>query len=143
MRIVTHQILGFVVVGAIAFAVDWGLLVSMIFLFDLGLYWGRAISFSTAVMVTWWLNRTYSFCITEPPKIQEALKYLTTVFIGGATNWIIYLSVLSIEPAARAQPLFALIPATAVSMIINFTLMRAWPFRFAKYGRDQDYFDRH
>ncbi|MTI09485.1 GtrA family protein [Curvivirga aplysinae] len=48
-----HEIVGFLIVGGVAFFIDTGFLQFFIYL-GLGPYWGRAISFTMALISSWW-----------------------------------------------------------------------------------------
>lgn len=118
-----QQITGFATVGALAFLIDAGLLQLIVWLGG-NPYIGRLISFTSALIFTWWMNRTYSFRQHNNPGLREFVRYLASVSLGGVVNWGIYLTVIHLWLFDSAYAALAIIPATAASMFCNFMLMK-------------------
>ena len=123
-----REVIGFLVVGGIAFFIDTGILQ---FLSYLGLdpYFARAISFTLALIFTWWMNRRHSFKVDTKPTWKEFFAYASSVSVGGAINWFVYILVLEFYLVGTSYPSLALVPATAISMCFNFLVMKLVVFR--------------
>ncbi len=57
----TKQFLKFAVVGLISFGVDWGMLIALVELFHLDFLMSTTVSFTTSVVVNYWLSMKYVF----------------------------------------------------------------------------------
>lgn len=123
-----QQILRFGVVGGIGFLVDGGLLWLML---QAGgdFYLSRALSFPLAVLVTWQLNRHWTFDGGASARPGRQLnRYLAVQITGALSNYLVYSAYLAAvgESLTAAAIGFAL--GAAVGMVINFFGSRQFAF---------------
>src|SRR5262245_44390769 len=94
-RFAPAEFLRFLTAGAIGFVIDSGLLLA----FVRGLGWqpllARLPSFATALVVTWLINRLWTFRSplqeTSPRRVSaEFLSYGAVQVTGGAANYAVY-----------------------------------------------------
>lgn len=119
----------FLLIGGGTFFVDAGILQVLVAGFDMSPFFARAFSFLSAVTVTWWLNRKYTFKTTEAPNLKEFGRYIMTQGVGLAVNVGIYSLCVVLFDVMRTYPALALIPATSASLICNFISMKFLVFR--------------
>ena len=115
--------------GVVGFLVDAGVLLAL--LKTLGPYWGRLISFSTAVLVTWALNRSITFSTTKKyyGRLREFSRYFLAMIGGGTTNYVLYaILVFSVSPV-QSWPILGVAAGSIVGLAVNFTLARWWVFK--------------
>lgn len=129
-----RQLTGFAAAGAGGFVVDAGVLQGLVSFADASPWAARAVSFTAAVVFTWWCNRTWSFRVQAKPSVGEFLRYLQSMIVGGVINWIVYGFVLARVELATTYPVIALVPAVAAAMAFNFSSMRFWIFRRTREG---------
>jgi len=130
------QLLRFGLVGVAGYGVDCGVLYGAL---DIGLgpTWGRLLSFVCAVATTWLLNRRFTF---DPqaqshgtqPMMQEALRYLSAMLMGGVLNWITYGWIMQTLPSHPALPALAVAAGSLVGMVANFAGAKFWVFQHRK-----------
>lgn len=116
------QFFRFVIVGAIGFVIDAGLLRLMLTL-GLGYYSGRVVSFLAAASVTWILNRSFTFRRESPHRIHPAgewLAYLGLMVIGGAVNYGTYAAAVALSDVVRALPELGVALGSVAGLAINF-----------------------
>ncbi len=123
----------FAFVGGIAFVVDVSILYSV--KTDIGLYWGRVVSFFCAVIVTWILNRELTFRrrISDLSMFSEFKKYLTIMIGGGALNYILYATLLNTMENFAFHPIWAVAIGSNAGMIFNFIFLQNT--LFSKYRK--------
>lgn len=123
------QILRFGAVGAVGFVVDGGLLWFFLSL-DLSPYLARALSFPVAVLVTWALNRNWTFAVTEGASRKAELQRYFGVQIGGnLTNYAIYSVILAFFGTASATVFVAFAIGSFTGSCLNFIGARFFAFR--------------
>lgn len=124
-----RQILSFAVVGIVGFAVDLGVLLLALHN-GVGLLVGRAISFLTAVLVTWFINRRFTFRYSHSEKIhKEWWLYFGTMLLGGSLNYLVYCLVVSMLPNLRLLPAIAVACGSVAGMGLNFVGAKVWVFK--------------
>lgn len=114
------QILRFGVVGTIGFAIDGGVLVGLI---EIGMnpFVARLISFPTAVVVTWWLNRIWTFKAIHAGTVGGQVSgYFGVQLVGVCVNYAAYAAVLAVLDATSLNALAALAVGSALGMFVNF-----------------------
>lgn len=131
---VAHQFLAFGFVGVIGFAVDAGVLQAL--KATAGLYWGRGASFLAAVLVTWVLNRRFTFRDRRSgvSPAGELAGYLSLMLGGGAANLGAYTVLVSGVGWFREYPVFAVAAGSLSGMLINFVSARQLLFRQRRDG---------
>ena len=84
------RILPFAMAGIIGFVVDAGMLLLLAPL--LGPFGGRVLSFASAVLATWVINRNFAFAdkAASSGKGREFLRYFGAMLPGAAVNWLAY-----------------------------------------------------
>lgn len=115
------EVTRFGVVGTVGFAVDGGLLWTLV-TSGADPFLARAISFPVAVLATWWLNRIWTFAAADRTRPQRQLRlYFGVQLIGALSNFAVYSAILlMIEPIAL-NALAALAIGSFLGMFINFT----------------------
>lgn len=115
-------------VGLIGFILDGGILA---FLFHV-MYWGhyesRAVSFTVAVLATWYLNRVYTFKDTGSGAVAQYVKYFSIQVVGAIINLSIYVVLIASLDIMRDYPLLPLSIGAGVAMIFNYTISRMFVF---------------
>ena len=115
-------IIKFALVGGLGFITDIAILTIMLQL-GAGAIYGRVISFSCAVLLTFFLNRRITFQSIGPIP-NQLFSYLSASFIGLLVNWFVYYFGLSFTSAQVSLGI-----ASAVAMIFNFVLYRYAVFK--------------
>jgi putative flippase GtrA len=111
----------FIIVGGLGFITDLAVLTLLI-------YWGsgplvsRAFSFSVAVLVTFFLNRSFTFQNSENI-VKQFSTYIGASFAGLSVNWISYILGLNYLPAQ-----IALAAGSVAAMLVNYLLYKFFVF---------------
>lgn len=126
------KILSFGIVGAIGFVIDALLLTLLSTKFGLDILSSRAVSFTCATLVTWFLNRTFTFSQQTSYKPQACKKeyflYLAVQAIGAALNLATFLALIEFNPELRQIPVLPLACGAIVALLFNFTMSRKFVF---------------
>ncbi|WP_282129970.1 GtrA family protein [Roseobacter litoralis] len=128
-------ILRFGAVGSVGFVVDGGLLYTLISV-GVDLYVARLVSFPIAALVTWWLNRNWTFSTAEKVRPAAQLgRYLTVQIIGALCNYAVYiLTISSIEPT-KPWAMAGFFLGSVVGMFVNYLGSRRFAFAGSKSAR--------
>jgi putative flippase GtrA len=128
------QFLRFAIAGAIGFFVDAGVLYGMLRL-GAGPYAGRLVSFLCAVIVTWQINRRYTFSSDRKRSLwREWNEYLLAMIFGGICNYAVYVLAVKLLPASGASPLVGVAFGSIAGMVVNFVSAKLWVFRQGRVG---------
>lgn len=114
-----RQFLLFGLVGSLGFVVDSGVLY---LLKDVaGLYMGRVYSFTSAVFVTWILNRNMTFAdrTSGYSQVSEFVQYFLLMLLGGAVNYGAYVAMISHFSWAYDQPVWAVAAGSIAGLGVN------------------------
>jgi len=123
------QLIGFILVGAIGFLVDASVLSVLIDGKHTGPFLARAVSFPCAVTVTYFLNRAFTFSAQKSPlRKQEYFRYIVTQILGAATNFSVYVIILSFVSEAEEHPIAALAVGAIFGLAVNFVGSRYFVF---------------
>jgi len=116
-------------VGAVGFVVDGGLL--WLFLSqDFSPYLARALSFPAAVLVTWALNRNWTFAVTAgSSRKAELQRYFGVQVVGNLTNYGVYSTIISVFGIASGTVLVAFVVGSFTGSCLNFIGARVFAFR--------------
>lgn len=123
------QILRFGIVGTIGFVVDGGFLWFFISL-DVSPYIARALSFPIAVVVTWALNRNWTFVATSHARPKgQFQRYFAVQVLGALSNYAVYSLIIFGVGVASATVFWALVAGSAFGAVLNFCGARYVAFR--------------
>ena len=126
------EVTRFGVVGTVGFAVDGGLLWTLV-TSGADPFLARAISFPVAVLATWWLNRIWTFAAADRTRPQRQLRlYFGVQLIGALSNFAVYSAILLMIEPTPLNALAALAVGSFFGMFINFTGSRLFIFRPAE-----------
>jgi putative flippase GtrA len=119
----------FVIVGAIGFLVDCGIMLALMRQGD-NAFQSRVVSFSAAVTVTWGLNRAWTFAAAKrADKKREYVGYFITQTIGAGINLGVFFGFLSLFPTQRNDPVLALVIGAIPALAFNFAASKYLVFR--------------
>lgn len=126
-----NRFLRFGMVGGIGFAVDAGGLLLLMATVGIAPLPARLLSMFCAITVTWLLNRSFTFRSENPRSLREWLVYALCIGGGAVVNYGIYYAGLQLLPIAdmHSRAVAAVIPATAIAMLVNYNVMRLFVFR--------------
>jgi len=131
-QLLDTKILLFGVVGAVGFVVDAFLLTVLTIKFGLDVLPARAVSFACATLVTWLLNRKFTFFRQASRERQirkkEYFLYLTVQVVGAVLNFVIFLALIEWNPALRQIPIIPLAAGAVVALVFNFAMSRKFVF---------------
>jgi putative flippase GtrA len=123
-----HQFIKFGMIGVINTSIDFAiyvLLTRSIDFFSQYIYLANALSFSSAVIFSYFANRRWTFAVTHKPKVKEAMKFYVASGIGFVLNsTILYIGVHFLG----MYDLIAKIIATIVTIFWNFLASKFWVF---------------
>ncbi|HEY0961923.1 MAG TPA: GtrA family protein [Pseudomonadales bacterium] len=132
-----NQLLRFGITGAAGYVVDSLVLYAAMAL-GMGFLRGRLVSFVCAVIVTFFLNRRYTFggqlqaFDSRPPLWREFSLYLAAMALGGVLNLATYWFVVASFPRLPALFALAVAAGSLVGMLVNFAsakwlVFSQWP----------------
>jgi putative flippase GtrA len=126
--------LKFACVGALGFVIDGGLLTIGVNFLRFDPIPVRLISFSTAVLATWWGHRHFSFRGSrgegsQGSRPREIAAYTFVSLTGVLINWLVFSFVLTRWTLASQYPVIALVPAAILAAVANYSgsVMWVWP----------------
>jgi putative flippase GtrA len=124
-----RRVLQYLLVGAVGFLVDGGVLAFEVHLLRIGPYLARGPSFLAAVTATWLLNRRHTFAdlgCYAPGK--EYRLYVASQTIGALANLGVYALAIRNIALCAEFPVIALALGSAVALAVNYTLARFYVF---------------
>ena len=131
--LVAHQAGRFIVVGAIGFVVDGGILTLLHSLYDFILLHARLVSFAAAVTVTWYLNRQHTFGAGKDEQaIHEWSRYAVVNGVGALLNLGLFLWLVYHFRVLATWPIVPLAMAASVALVFNFFASRHLAFRHGR-----------
>jgi putative flippase GtrA len=123
--------IGFVVVGALGFATDAGLLAAGLAL-GLSPVVARAISVTTALQTTFVLNGLFVFrSLTKASLPRRWVGYMVSNGFGAACNYLIFIALTASRLPLVSERAPAFVAAAAIALVVNFTGTRLLAFRRA------------
>jgi putative flippase GtrA len=118
----TSRFLRFSAVGGVGFVVDAGVLLALVHALGMNPIVARMFSFSIAVLVTFELNRTWSFgSIRLHRPLMAFLTYLGVQGAGFLCNLAVYTAAIFALPPPFNAPLLCLAVASAAGLLVNYT----------------------
>ena len=127
--------LRFGVVGATGFTVDAAILHAMIDLFGFNYFTGRLISFTTAIFVTWFLNRRWTFKVGRSGAwMKEVALYFGVQGVGGVANIGVYTAAIVAAPVLKHWLLIPLAMGSAAGLCLTFAGAKHLAFRTPRPG---------
>jgi putative flippase GtrA len=108
---------------------------------DSGLFWllysggkdaalARAVSLAIATLVTWWLNRLFTFAPSGRGMVHEALRYALVALVAQGFNYGLFLTLLQL--ANRTHPLLCLFASAVLTAALSFTGQSLFAFGQAR-----------
>jgi putative flippase GtrA len=127
----------FIVVGGIGFAIDAGVLMLALHRLAASVYAARALSFTTAVVATWLLNRVFVFdAARRGSVVAEYGRYFVTQVAGALTNLGVFVALIEIFPRLASTPVLPLAAGAILGAVVNFAGASLWVFRTREPGVD-------
>ena len=124
-----RDIARFTVVGAAGFITDGGLLLLML-VFNVPLVPAKILSYCGAVLVTWTLNRLWTFQAHDAIKYWHSfVKYLAGQTIGAAINFGVFFATLFVFPSLIRYPLVPLGISAIAALGFNFLVAKHVVFK--------------
>jgi len=121
-----RSFLSFASVGTLGFLVDAGVLFGLLPYF--GPYLARFGSFLVAILVTWRLNRLFTFK-SRQDGWAEFKRYFVSQSVGAGLNYAVYaLAIFTFESMAR-WPLAALGLGSVAGLAVNFVMAKRYVFK--------------
>ncbi|AHG62795.1 GtrA family protein [Advenella mimigardefordensis] len=119
--------------GVLGFLVDTGIL--YLLKDSIGNYWGRAVSFLAAVLVTWTVNRNLAFRHKSSNKglVREFFHYFQLMLIGGAANYLTFVLLVDNIAIVSRHPVLGVAGGSLAGLLINFMQLRFVIFRHKKH----------
>ena len=122
------RIMRFLAVGLVGLAVDAGLF-SLIYGQGSAAAVARAISLAVATLVTWALNRSFTFERSGRTAVAEALRYGLVALLAQGFNYASFLTLLHLTGATH--PLRTLVATAVMTAAFSFTGQSLFSFRSA------------
>lgn len=114
------RFLRYCLVGGVGFCTDAGILQAGIKLLGFGPIAARVPSFMVAVLVTWYLNRNFTFRKPEKSFRESFPAYISANIVGLAINFGVYTGGVMLSPFMHQYPLIPLAIGAGLALISNF-----------------------
>ena len=112
------RVLGFVVVGGVGFLADAGMLALLLAATPLDPLSARVLSIGFALVVTWQLNRNFTFGRSRRGVLAEGARYSGVGVATSLFNYAVYSALVLALP--HLPPLAALFIASVAAMALSF-----------------------
>lgn len=123
----------FVLVGGVGFCVDASILAFLTHYGHWSPWYARLPSFLTAVGVTWWMNRRYTFPGRGLDRLAvEAAGYAMIQSAGALINLAVFGLVLAQWGTAGFMPVIALAVGAVGGLVFNFSMSNFLLYRRAR-----------
>jgi len=117
----------FITIGAIGLCSDASFLYALRHV--IGLIPAKIVSYIVAVIVTWILNRYFTFSSKDPRRLQQLLRYIAVYFPTGCLHVAIFAGLTHEFLFLHDHPIVPLIMTAVIITLINFTLAQRFAFR--------------
>ncbi len=129
LRSERQRMLRFLIVGAIGYVVDAGLVALQVRLLGFGPYVSRGPSFLAAATVTWLLNRKHTFEGLERHSASTSYRrYVLAQVVGGVINLSVYAAAIARIAICARYPEIAVAFAAGFGLGVNYSLARLFVF---------------
>ena len=126
----------FVVVGGVGFVIDAGVLTLALRELTSSIYAARALSFGSAVLATWLLNRLFVFDVdTRRSLVAEYGRYFVTQTAGALSNLAVFVALIELMPRLAAAPVVPLAVGAALGALVNYAGSAVWVFNARRSNR--------
>lgn len=120
----------FAAVGVVGFIVDAVIFLVLTSAAGLAPGWARMASATSAITVTWALNRNYTFAQRRSVDARkEYVRYLMAQAAGFTLNLGVFALALISSAFVRSQPFVALILGAGTALAFNYITARSFAFR--------------
>ena len=116
----------FIIVGFIGFCIEYSIISCCIFLIGADPISSRLVSFPTAVLITWILNRKFTYQVKKPANMSELIRYARVTLFSQAVNVITYTALC--WPSSGHSAFLGLVVATAISSTVSIALYGSYAF---------------
>jgi putative flippase GtrA len=128
-----QRIVRYLMVGAVGFVVDAGLLALQVHLFGVNPYVARGPSFLVAATVTWLLNRVHTFKGLERYSTgNEYRRYIMIQMAGALINLGVYVMAIASFAICARYPELGVAMGAVVGPVANYILARLFVFPGSK-----------
>ena len=113
----------FVIVGALGFASDYGMLLYFVRILEIDPFLARTLSLAIAIALTWALNKGWSF--REAGRARPGgtlLPYYGIQLLSGVINFGAYGLVLLLVPLAAQHLLIPMAVGSGIALLFNYFL---------------------
>lgn len=125
-----RQFISFAFVGVAGLIADAAVLALMLHGVGADPYSGRVVSYIAAATVTWALNRAFTFKgQSSGSLLRQWAKFLLANLSGFAANYLTYALCINFVPLMQEYKLLALVPASIVGLVFNFTASKKLVFK--------------
>ena len=128
---IVWRIARFLTVGLVGLGVDSGLFWSL-YQTGVSLEMARALSWACATLVTWGLNRLFTFAPSGRSPLQELSRYVAVALVAQGFNYGLFLVLVRLD--AGAHPLLCLVVAAIATAALSFTGQSFIAFRRIRGG---------
>lgn len=119
------EFLKFGFVGGVGFFVDALLLLILVHKLNIDISISRIFSFLFAVLITWLLNRRFTFSQDSRfKKRKEYIYYVSIQSIGALLNYIIFITLVYSYKIFEEYLILALALASIIVMFFNFFMIK-------------------
>ena len=91
--------------------------------------YSRIISIPLAILLTWYLNRTFTFKNKNTQKIKQYGKYFFVIIFGVSINYSVYLYILGLIGERQFSYVIAICFGSISSMLFNFLFAKFIVFK--------------
>lgn len=120
----------FLIAGGTGFMIDAGGVYVFSHLFDVHPVIARVPSFLTAIMVTFFINRTLTFAHARHAPIGKAfMKYISANGLSQGVNFVVYTSLVTFMSFFHHFPVFAVAAGSAIAAVISFLMFKYIVFK--------------
>ena len=128
---IVWRIARFLTVGLVGLGVDSGLFWSL-YQTGVSLEMARALSLACATLVTWGLNRLFTFAPSGRSPLQELSRYVAVALVAQGFNYGLFLVLVRLD--AGAHPLLCLVVSAIATAALSFTGQSFIAFRRIRGG---------